>query len=381
VSAIEASPLRRLRERREQRYQTTSALYAADPERASLLPDLRSAIAVAGGERAAVLQIYGGGDSPAYAWAVLDLGSDAPRRSFSPTLLARVPSGELSSAIIDLPDGAGSLGAGALRSFFAAFIGNDQLHTWFLAVDGRTPRRPLSGDAIASLAFLAGRCAGCVLHRDCRGESTLVTPEGGRDRFAGSQILEDFDDTEEGKARRRRDLRFLIARVLVWVVEEELVPDPEFLEVEVKFILRKVARAGRRGDPERACWDVVLRAMQERDYRSLAPPVLALAREVERQDHLAGARELYRSAYLLAMGAGDGEVALEAADSGGRSCRRRGDLDAALGWYRVAGGLAACRGELEREAAIAETLASLNGERPSPSGDDCPAESRQEPRR
>lgn len=362
-------PIREYQDRRERRFDVALALYGADVARAALLHDLRAAIAVAGGDRAAVVWVDEYGRGFVHPHAVLDLAFDVPRREFpSEPLAAAWVHG--APSVCDVPDRgrpSHALQRGAARSVYAVALGSDGLRTWFFVVDGIAPREPLRGRAAERIAFLAGRCTGMVLHNDMDSPADVVlTPEGGSDRFAAWPILKDIDGREDDEeARHRIALRFIVARMIRAAVDAELQGSREDMELQVEGV-RKELGGSFGGDVERGLWEEVLAAVSSWDGRRLSSAVLDLAERVEELEHLRGARELYRSAYQAAMLAGAQHEALEAAARAGRLCHRGADLDATLGWYRVAHSLAICLEDRRREAAILDRLAGVHCDRDEP---------------
>jgi len=148
-----------------------------DAERSLLLAELFEAIVVAGGDRGAVVSVHAGDPEPA-PFALLDLASDLPRTEFAPEPLGLAWANGI-PGFCDVPDVArhgggsrkpawrgGGRGGHEPRAVFAASFGSDGLMPWFLVVDGRTPRTLLCSEQRRRLAFIAGRCAGVVLHHD-----------------------------------------------------------------------------------------------------------------------------------------------------------------------------------------------------------------------
>lgn len=142
MTVTPVSPLGRRRRRRERRHRIARALYAADSDRAALLPDLRLAISIAGGDKAAIVWGYGF-DDLFQIHTILDLASDVPRRDIwpEPLELARLDD---HPGFGDVPDRGARTARGVPRSGCALTLGSDDRRQWFLTVDGLSPRGPLA---------------------------------------------------------------------------------------------------------------------------------------------------------------------------------------------------------------------------------------------
>jgi tetratricopeptide (TPR) repeat protein len=354
------------RSRRERRFDQALALYSADRERALLLRYLWSAVSVASGDRAAVVWVDEYGPGLVHGHVILDLSADRPRRAFLPEPL-RLAWSEGVPGIYDASGreaAPGLFDAGAYRSVCAVALGSDGLRAWFVVVDGQTPRPRLTPEATAEMMFLAGECSAILMHRDMkRSEETVLLPEGGVERFAAWPILKDIEGHEkEEELNRRISCRFLVARVVRAILDDDLATDRGALDHQIECVRRELGRQFVE-DPERPLWEAVLDAADTDDRVAFAKSVLALGSHVEELNHLSGARELYRSAYEAAMAVGAEEEALEAARFAGRAWRRGSEWDRAVGWYQVARALAVAVGDVAREALVLDGAAKVYKER------------------
>ena len=354
------------RSRRERRFDQALALYSADRERALLLRYLWSAASVTSADRAAVVWVDEYGPGLVHGHVILDLCSDRPRRAFQPEPL-RMAWSEGVPGLYDAGgrDGAhGLFEAGAYRSVCAVALGSDGLRAWFVVMDGQTPRPLLTSDAAAEIMFLAGECSAILMHRDMkRSEETVLLPEGGVERFAAWPILKDIEGHEKNEAVNRRiSCRFLVARVVRAILDDDLSTDGEALDHQIGCVRRELGDQFA-GDPERPLWQAVLDAAEEDDRNAFAKAVLTLGVHAEELGHLSGAREFYRSAYEASMAVGAEQEALEAARFAGRAWRKSSEWERSLAWYGVARSLAAAVGDPAREALVMDGAAKVHKER------------------
>jgi hypothetical protein len=279
------------RSRRERRFDQALALYSADRERALLLRHLWSAVSVVSGDRAAVVWVDEYGPGLVHGHVVLDLLSDQPRRAFAHEPL-RLAWSEGVPGLYDACDrepGAGVLEQGAYRSICAVALGSDGLRAWFVVVDGQTPRPRLSREAATELMYLAGECSAILMHRDMkRHAQTVLTPEGGLERFAAWPILKDIEGHEKDEeVNRRISCRFLVARVVRAILDDDLSTDREALDHQIDCVRRELGKQFH-DDPERPLWEAVLLSAQRDDRRAFAKTVLELGVQVEDIGHLPG---------------------------------------------------------------------------------------------
>ena len=337
-------------------YTAHSPLHRADSDRLQVVEHLSGIASLLGCDRAAIVWLDEYGPGLVHVHTVLDLISDVPRRSFPAEALHLawndgVP-GKLDlfdlgqSAAIPLHDAAGSLCAVAL--------GSDGARAWFLVTDGMRARLPLDGETSGRLMFLAGECAGVLLHRDLPGESW--GREG--DRFAGWPILRDIEGREDDEVVSCRiGGRFLVARALRSAVDEDLAMDPAALAQQLEGVRRELSGLARH-DQERPLWDEVLQALEQGEWRALSSATLALGKEVEDQGHRHGGREFYALSHAVAVAVVAISEAVESARLLGRLHRLLGEWDEAIRWYEGARAAAQVEGDRATEAIVIDGLAS-----------------------
>jgi len=328
-----------------------------------LIAQLRDATCLVGADRAAVLWIDEYGPALVHVHCLLDLVSDAPRGGFASQHLraaweAGIP------GIVDYADfprhSTGPL-VDAPRSLAAVALGSDGARAWFLAVDGVTPRRPLTEEIRGELMFLAGECASIVLHRDTPRvvEGAVSLNDGDHSvasRFTGWAVLKDIEGHEEDQAMNRRIAsRFLVARAVRTFVDDDFAAAAESLEYQLAGVRRELNRLPA-GDLEYRAWTRVLDALSGGNLPELASATVELATVVERQDHFSGALELFRTGFDIAAVCGATLVAVDAARFRGRVHRRLTQWDNAFEWYGHAREIARCAGEPGRESVVLDGL-------------------------
>jgi tetratricopeptide (TPR) repeat protein len=345
-----------LRVRREQRLHRCLALHRTDAERLKIMEHLAGVSRLLGSDRVAAVWIDEYGPGLVHPHVVLDLISDTPRRRFSADPL-RMAWNDGVPGKLDLPDvdRSGPIPIhDTARSLCAVALGSDGAKAWFLVADGLNTRLPLDRETSGALMFLAGECAGVLLHRDLPA-GTRGRP---RQRFAGWPVLRDIEGREEDEATNRRiGGRFLVARQLRALVDDDFAVDVGTLSQQLQAISRELTRVPRE-DPERGLWEDVLRELDRGDWRELAAATLALAGHVEGQGHTHGARELYGLAHVTAVTAGAPTEAAEGARLLGRLLRNRGEWDEAIRWYEGARAVAQVEGDRRLEAVVLDGLAS-----------------------
>ena len=351
-----------LRVRREQRLCRALALHAADPERRRVLEHLSDVVTLLGCDRAAAVWIDEYGPGLVHVHTILDLLSDAPRRRFpvDPLRLAwndGVP-GKLDlfdigrSAPIPLHD--------AARSLCAVALGSDGARAWFLVADGLGTRVPLDREMSGQLMFLAGETAAVLLHRDLAYGS-----RGPRERFSGWPVLRDIEGREsDAVASGRIGGRFLVARALRAAVDDDFATEPAALARQLEGVGRELAHIPT-DEPERPLWDELLRSLERAEWQPLARATLQLAKAVEEQRHIHGARELYTLAHSVAVTAAAMSEAVESARLLGRLHRRQGEWDDAIRWYESARASARAAEDRPTEAIVIDGLASALRDRGS----------------
>jgi tetratricopeptide (TPR) repeat protein len=309
-----------------------------------------------GSDRAAAVWIDEYGPGLVHAHAVVDLLSDTPRRRFAAEPL-RMAWNDGVPGKLDVPDvdRSGPIPIhDAGRSLCAVALGSDGTKAWFLVADGLNTRLPLDRETSGQLMFIAGECAGVLLHRDLPA-GTRGRP---RQRFAGWPVLRDIEGHEDDEATNRRiGGRFLVARQLRAVYDDDFAVDPAAFAQQLDAVGRELTRIPQ-DDPERPLWDEVLRGLDAADWGLLAEATLALAGHVESQEHLHGARELYALANGIAAAAGAPTAAMESARLLARLLRRKGEWDEAVRWYEGARAAARVEGDRTTEAVVLDGWAS-----------------------
>jgi tetratricopeptide (TPR) repeat protein len=216
--------------------------------------------------------------------------------------------------------------------------------------------------------FVAGECASILLHRDL--EMSAGAPAQGsfgaaeeKDRFAGWPVLKDIEGLEgDEEANRRITGRFLVARLLRGLLDDDLVADPASLEHQLKGIRREIS--GRDGAcPEGEVWERALTAVEARDFRGLLSATLEWGSLVESMGHLSGAREIHSMAYELAVAEGELGSAVDAARFRGRVSRKLARWEDAVHWYGVARSVAEEAGEKRKLAMVMDGLGNAYRDR------------------
>lgn len=370
MSQVDIVHLEAYRGRRAERFRRALALSRPDRNRSRLLEHLWQAVSVAGGDRGAVVWLDEYGPGLAHPHTVLDLATDHPRRSFSAVPLraaweTRVP------GLLDIPQPGGrwgGLGEG-VASFCAVSLGSDGPRSWFLVVDSLTPRVALSEEAAGYLMFLAGETASIILHRDLDlRETGRKTDSGGGGEDPSSResasfpawpVLQDLEGRQRNdRVTRRIGNRFLVARVVRALVDEEVVSEAEAIAHQVRNV-RNHLGTGVDLDGEEEAWERALQAVEGGDLEELTNSLLVWGRLVEEQGHLHGALEILWLAYELARATGSADSAADAARFQGKVFRTRAEWGKALEWYEVARGIAEGIGDSRKTAAVLDGLANV----------------------
>ena len=243
-------------------------MHRTDSDRLQVIEHLAGVTSLLGCDRAATVWLDEYGPGLVHVHAIVDLVSDVPRRRFPVESLrlawndgvpGKLDVSDLAqSAAIPIHDVAGSLCTVAL--------GSDGARAWFLVTDGMRARLPLDSETSGRLMFLAGECAGVFLHRDVPGASQGRSGE----RFAGWPILRDIEGRDVDEvASGRIGGRFLVARALRSVVDEDLAVEPAALAHQLEGVRRELSSlAGQ--DQERPLWDEVLSSLEQGEWRALA---------------------------------------------------------------------------------------------------------------
>ncbi|MFP3948583.1 MAG: tetratricopeptide repeat protein [Longimicrobiales bacterium] len=372
MSTSNVVSLDELRGHREMRLRLTLAMHRVEEDRRLVAERLHDVLQVTGADRAALVWIDEYGPGLVHTHCVLDLLSDRPRRSFAVEPLQRAWERGI-PGLLDEPDLVSSGRAilvEAPRSLASVALGSDGLRAWFLVVDSRTPRSSFDSATADELMFLAGECASIVIHEDLEpSEKGRRRTIGGREtggpplapssfererrsRFPGWPVLQDVDDGTDDPGRDRAvTFRFLVARLLRELVDDDFAVDSGFFQERVDAV-RDEIRENSGSERPSAQWKEVLDSLEGEDYGSIAASVLSLAVDAENEGHLHGARELNRLAYDLAVAGCHGKQAVDAARFLGRVNRRLGSWDESQRWYDAAGTVAEAAG-LKRGQALA----------------------------
>ena len=339
-----------LRETRKRRLTVTRALFGADPDRTLLLPELLDVLRLVRGDRAGIVWMDSlGMDEEVCPYAVLDLGHDRPDLSFPREHLTDA-AGLGVPGLVDI-GGKGLVGRRS-RPLLVVSMGADRTRSWFLVVDGGTPRPWLSRADRERVQYIAGRTSAIAVHLDLgmgtgiRGMSRPSEPEA---RFAGAALLKDLRD--ERHSERMKDLaaaRFLVARLVARVMELDGA-FPSHLAARIPHVRRELADRTDMGSEEPA-WRAVLRALEAEDHSALAEATLALARHADSAGHDWSFAQLSSWAYDLAVVSRSLAAALSAADAMATACAKVSDSDAAAHWTRVRRSLEL----VQKEASAAE---------------------------
>ena len=171
------------RRKRPEARRSAFAVWGGDGERSRFALPVWRAVYLVGGERGALVWVDDGADpgKGLNPFFVLDLASESPRTEFNPDLLGEVRTGAGTGPVLSesLPGGA------------AVFLGAGEHRRWFLVVDdGGLPRQAMDGTARNDLLFLAGECAGLLLHR--RLDQHPSEPTAPSEEW-GSLDLDDWD--------------------------------------------------------------------------------------------------------------------------------------------------------------------------------------------
>jgi len=218
--------------------------------------------------------------------------------------------------------------------------------------------------------FLAGECASIVLHRDMgKAEASsgglrfFTTQEAPEERFSGWPVLADVEGSGEDEALNARiSGRFLVARLIRGLVEDDLVVDPDGLGHQLSGVRREV-EAFDGTDEEARVWERILTALDILDHPELMTALLEWGGMVEGMGHLQGAREIHTLAYELAVAGGMAEAATDAARFCGRTLRKLAQWEEAVRWYGVARGVAEEVGNRRMLASVLDGLANTQRDR------------------
>lgn len=371
MSTTNVVSLDAFRGHREARLRLTLALNQADEDRRLLSLRLWEAVELADGDRAALVWIDEYGPGLVHTHCIVDLLSDRPRRAFAMEPLRRAWDRGI-PGLLDEPDLGRSEDRIFLerpRSLCAVALGSDGIRAWFLVIDSRTSRAPFRRPTADSLMFLAGECAAIVIHDDLdeAGAGSKVRKQEGEDedhertrmtRFPGWPVLQDVKDAEQDASRSRTvTLRFLVARLLRSLVDDDFSVDPDEFGRQVAAVRSELhIEAG----ADREIWERVLDALEGDDFGELSRSVIERAAHAENQGHFHGARELYRLAYDVAAAGCHAEASVDAARLLGRVSRGMGAWSESKRWYEQAGSVARAAGLRRGEALALDGLGNTH---------------------
>jgi len=240
-----------------------------------------------------------------------------------------------------------------------------------MVVDSLTPRPSLGGKVKGQIMFICGELASIILHRDLnrgRGDSRELTaassesgsaPSGSAPQgFPGWQVLGDIEGRQRDKeASQRITSRFLVARAVKGVIEDELVVDLGSLSYQTDGIRRELGPADE-ADLERELWERVLASLETVQFERLLAALLEWGKAVEGLGHLNGALEIQGLAFDLAVAIGAQEAAVDAARFQGKALRMLAEWDRAVSWYGVARRVAEEAGDSRKLAAVIDGMAN-----------------------
>ncbi len=355
---------RNRRTERLHRALTLSGWRTSEQARTSLLT---RALQITGADRALSFWVdeYDGG--AIHLDRVVDLASDPPRRAVPEGLLERAYDHGF-PGLIDTPDGQR---AGALlfpeapNSSVLLSVGSDGAQSWFVLVDGLTPRARLDVRQREQLMFLAGELSTLLLREEhSRWQGVTGTFERTRDEaFAGWGVLGDLAEgtlTEED--RPRVNVRFLTARLVKTFLDEGLYIERAGLSDQVEQVRAELQDVPGMED-EAPALERVLDSLQRSDVAGLGQATLALADHYWTCRHLHAARDLYLSAHQFAVHNANADAAIQSAWGLGRASRTATDWDGAFRWYRIAADLSKALGSQHQYGRVLDGLANAYRDR------------------
>ncbi len=355
------------RVRREQRLRRSLALYGADPERSRVASRLAEALAVVEGDRASAVWVDEYGPGLVHVHCLIDAGADEPRGDF-PIEPLRDAWDRGVPGLLDRPGSELSGGTqGGARSLRAVALGSDGSRAWFVIVDSAGRRIPLDAIRRTRLMFVAGECAGVLLHQDVASRRVHASAKGSKqdsrgESFAGWSVLKDIEGRPDESTSRRISSRFLVARLINGLVEEAFQVDPDSLAHQLEGIRREI-KPSQDDDVEQRAWSGVLDAVQRGSRPELLGQLLAWGVGVEELGHFYGAQEIFRVAFDVAVGTGSVPAATDAARFHARTARKLSDFEVCDEWYGRALHLAKTSADVERMAHIYSGQANAFRER------------------
>ncbi len=332
------------RSRRSERLHNALALSGWRSSERARTALLAKALEITGADRAVSFWVdeYQGG--AVRIDRVVDLASDPPRRTVTPELLERAYDHGF-PGLIDSPD---AQRAGVLlfpevpTSSVLLSVGSDGAQSWFVLVDGLTPRSRLDFRQREQLMFLAGELSPLLLQPESfRWRGVAGTFERSREEaFAGWGVLGDLvEGTLDESQRPTVNVRFLTSRLVKTYLDEGLHIERTGMLEQASQIRSDIEDLDDLGD-EAALLLRAVDALTADDVVGLTLALKDLAALNEEARRLHAARDFYLTTYEMAVHAADQASAVDAAWGLGRSSRLAADWDGAFRWYQIAADLA-----------------------------------------
>jgi len=350
------------RSRRRQRLLLARAMQSGDPVRSELLEHLNELTDILGADRAAAVWIDEYAGDSVHAHVTLDLLSDRPRRSFPVEPLDCAWELGLPGVFEGSTDAAKRIGEGA--GLFAVALGSDGVRAWFLACDSVGPRPRLGNEERQRVLFLAGACAGILLHQDLDqiGTEAHVRLQGRG--FTGFPVLEDCEGREDdASVTAKVEQRFVVVRLVRALLSQEpgSATSGDWAE-RVRITRAEVARREEQGGDPGQAWAPLLDELEAQRLPELADRLITVGERAEADGHEHGALELYRCAFEAAAFSMHAGAAVDAQRFQGRVYRRFARWDDALASYQRAYQIAEVAGLWEKASRVLVGLASVRKE-------------------
>jgi len=334
MSVAEVLRLDEYRDKRTYRLRLAEALCRIDRRKHAVFRHLTEVVDLTGADRVATVWVDEQGADLVHPFVLLDRLQDRPRRGFNIEPLREAWQLGVPSAH-DRPAEAHP----SIPTTLAVALGSDGARAWFLVAESVSPRPRLDADVRDRIMFLAGECAAILLHRDLDLISAAGSRAGAATRFAGWPILEDLEGRESDEVEGRRIAqRFIVARLVRKLLDDDLVVAPERLTEQVRRAREELSGPPFASvtKPEAEKWSRVLAGLECGAMDALSADLVDLADTIEAQGHDHGALELYRCAYDVAASVLAARPAVNAARLMGRLLRRRADWAGAQKWFLAA---------------------------------------------
>jgi hypothetical protein len=360
MSFAEVLRLDEHRDKRTYRLRLAEALYRIDPRKRAVFGHLTEVVDLTGADRAATVWVDEYGTELVHPHVLLDQLQDRPRRGFSVEPLREAWHLGVPSAHDRPPQP-----RAAIPTTFAVALGSDGARAWFLVAESVAPRPALDADVRDRVMFLAGECAGILLHRDLDLLVAAGSQAAAATRFAGWPILEDLEGRESNVGESRRIARrFVVGRLVRKLVDDDLASVPDRMAEQVRRARAELgAEEGTSvAEAESDTWHRVLDALDGMELETLARELVAMAEGAEAQGHDHGAIELYRCAYDTAASLVASQPAMDAARLMGRLLRRRAEWTLANDWFQATREIADVTGQHKMAARALVGLAGIKKE-------------------